>query len=92
MYLIKIDTNTGRLTESTQALKTDARNNEDANSTFTLKTKGKYVASSKTPELTKDYLFGKQQMEISSSTKLQTTSPKTYLWNTPNDIKPLKCT
>lgn len=90
VYLIKINTNTGKLIEATQTFKTDAMSNEEANSTFTLRTKKNYIATAKFPELTKNYLFGKQQMEIHSSAKLKITSPKTYLWNSPNDTKPTK--
>ena len=89
-YLITINAKSGRLESSSYSIRTEEVGMDSAGLLLTLVTRQEAIRSSDISEVTKSSLFGKEELEISSKTKLNITSPKAYLWNHPNDSSPTK--
>lgn len=89
-YLIAIDVSNRRLLYATHTMKIQGLEENLADSELTLKTESKALNSANLKDVTKNSLFNKDKLIISSETNLKITSPKAYLWDSPTASSPTK--
>lgn len=89
-YLIAIDVRNRKLLYATHTMKVPGLKEDLADSELTLRTENSTLNSANLKDITKDSLFNKNKLTISSETKLKITSPKAYLLDSPTAPSPTK--